>query len=301
MNRTLTLAVMLLAFAGSASATRSYSVQGIVLKVDQPRRTLTISCQAVPNYMEAMVMPFAVRKTEDLKNIAPGVMVDFTLFVDSDSSYIDQIHIHEYQSLEPDPLAARRLKLLSAIADPSSQATTIEIGQQVPDFTLLDQNRQPVSLSQFSGKVVAFTFMYTRCPLPNFCYRISNNFGRIQKRFADRMGRDVILLSITFDPSHDTPEALAKYGSIWKADPKSWHLLTGSQSDIETLAHALGMNYWPDEGIMSHSLHTVIVDRRGELAANLEGNEFTAEQLGDLVQSVLDREPQFAARSVPSR
>lgn len=301
MKQTLVLLLLLVGFAGRLSATRSYSVQGIVLRVDQPRRILTISCQAVPNYMEAMVMPFTVRQGQDLANIAPGVVVDFTLNVNEDSSYIDQVHLHEYQSLEPDPLAARRLKLLNSIADPSSQTRTIEIGQQVPNFILLDQTEQRVSLSQFSGKVVIFTFMYTRCPLPNFCYRISNNFGRVQKRFADRMGRDVILLSVTFDPAHDTPEALAKYGSIWKADPKSWHLLTGSQSDIEALAHALGMNYWPDEGVMSHSLHTVVVDRHGNLAANLEGNEFTADQLGDLVQSVLDREPLPATRNVQTK
>ena len=301
MNRIFVLVVGLVVFGGGASATQVYPAEGIVLKIDKPHRTLTISCRAIPNYMEAMVMPFAVRDTEDLKNIAPGVAIDFNLVVDNDSSYIEQIHAHRYQSLEPDPLAAGRLKLLSGIMDPSTRANTIEIGQQVPDFTLLDQNNQRVSLSQFSGKVVAFTFMYTRCPLPNFCYRISNNFGRIQKRFGNRMGQDLILLSITFDPAHDTPEALVAYGNIWKADPKSWRFLTGSQSDIESLAHTLGMNYWPDEGVMSHSLHTVVVDRRGNLAANLEGNEFTADQLGDLLQSVLDREPLLAARNVQSK
>jgi protein SCO1 len=301
MNRILILAVLSLALAGGAAATNSYPAEGIVLKVDQAHRRLTISCKAVPNYMDAMVMPFTVREAADLKNITPGVVIDFTLFVDENSSYIDQIHIHEYQGLEPDPLAARRLKLLTSIVDPSSQAKTIEIGQPVPNFTLLDQNRQDVSLSQFTGKVVAITFMYTHCPLPNFCYRISNNFGRIQKRFGDQMGRDVVLLSITFDPSHDTPEALASYGSIWKADPRSWHFLTGSQAYIENLAHSLGMNYWPDEGVMSHSLHTVVIDRRGNLAANLEGNEFTADQLGDLVQSVLDRETKLSARNVQSK
>jgi|ERR1700722_1987054 protein SCO1/2 len=301
MNRIFIVIALALAFNGALSAKESYSAEGIVLKVDKAHQTLTISCQAIPNFMDAMVMTFGVRGTEELNNIAAGVAVDFTLAIDGDSSYVDQIRVHRYQSLEPDPLAAGRLKLLSGIVDPSTQAKTIEIGQPVPNFTLLDQNHNRVSLSQFSGKVVALTFMYTHCPLPNFCYRISNNFGRIQKRFGDRMGHDVILLSVTFDPAHDTPEALAAYGNIWKADPRSWRFLTGPQSDVENLAHTLGMNYWPDEGVMSHSLHTVVIDRRGNLAANLEGNEFTADQLGDLLQSVLDREPFVPARNVQSK
>jgi protein SCO1 len=298
MNRIFIVIVLVLAFGGAVWAEQSYSAEGIVLKVDKPHRTLTISCHAIPNFMDAMVMTFPVRRIEELNNVAAGVAVDFTLAVDGDSSYVDQIHVHKYQSLEPDPLAAGRLKLLSGIVDPSNQPKTVELGQPVPNFTLLDQNHNRVSLSQFSGKVVALTFMYTHCPLPNFCYRISNNFGQIQKRFADRMGRDVILLSVTFDPAHDTSEALAAYGNIWKADPRGWRFLTGSQSDIESVAHTLGMNYWPDEGVMSHSLHTVVIDRSGNLAANLEGNEFTADQLGDLLQSVLDREPLLSARTV---
>jgi len=157
----------------------------------------------------------------------------------------------------------------------------------VPDFSLIDQRRQTVALSQFAGKVVVITFIYTRCPLPDFCFRMSNNFGELQKRFADRLDHDLVLLSITFDPQHDTPEILAQYGLTWHVDGSGWRLLTGPQTEIEKICHQFDMNFWPDEGVMTHSLHTVVIDPYGRLSANLEGNEFTAAQLGDYVEALL--------------
>jgi protein SCO1/2 len=116
---------------------------------------------------------------------------------------------------------------------------------------------------------------------------LSNNLGRLQKRFADRMGRDLVLLSVTMDPVHDTPEVLAKYGTTWKADARSWHFLTGPEPEVRKVCRRFGVNFWPDEGSLTHSLHTIVIDRQGKLAANFEGNEFTAQQLGDFVEAVL--------------
>jgi protein SCO1 len=295
-SRFLFFLAVLIFYAGSAWADPSYSAKGIVLKVDKSHRTLVVSCQSIPGYMDAMVMPFSVHQPKELDGITPGASIEFTLVADENAAYAEDIHPRAFDTLEQDPLSARRLKLLDTIIAPAAQTRLINVGQRVPDFALADQNGQQVTLSQFSGKVVAITFMYTQCPLPNFCFRLSNNFGQLQKRFADQMGRDLVLLSVTFDPEHDTPDVLAKYGDIWKADPKGWRLLTGPQPDIEKLCHELGMNFWPDEGIMAHSLHTVILDRHGNLVANLEGNEFTADQLGDLVQTVMAHAPARSRR-----
>ena len=101
------------------------------------------------------------------------------------------------------------------------------------------------------------------------------------------MGRDLILLSITFDPAHDTPQVLAKYGATWKADPDSWHFLTGSLPAVQAVCRRFGLNFWQDEGLFTHSLHTFVIDRAGNLAADFEGNEFSAAQFGDYVQSLL--------------
>ena len=137
---------------------------------------------------------------------------------------------------------------------------------------------------------MAVTFIYTSCPLPNYCFRLSNNFGQLSRRFAGRMGRDLVLLSITFDPVHDQPDVLARYAATWKADPKSWHFLTGSLPDVRAVCRKLGLTFWQDEGLLTHALHTLVIDRHGRLAADFEGNEFTAEQLADFVSVMLARQ-----------
>jgi protein SCO1 len=277
------------AFANAPISAKRYPTKGLILKVDEAQQTMIVSCERIPGYMEAMVMPIAVRTRKELQPLVPGTMVEFTLVVDAESAHAEDIHVHGFQSLEQDPLAARRLALLSGIIDPAWSGKSIGIGQPVPDFSLIDQSRRPVKLSDFAGKTVAISFIYTRCPLPNYCFRMSSNFGRLQKRFPDAMGRKLVLLSITFDPVHDQPETLAQYASIWHADLKGWHFLTGAEPQIQTIAHRFGMDYWADEGLMVHSLHTVIVAPDGKLSANLEGNEFSADQLGDLIETIMKK------------
>jgi protein SCO1/2 len=211
-------------------------------------------------------------------------MIEFNLIADASSSRAESIRVHSYQGLEPDPLAARRLKLLDRAH--TSGSKPVSIGAVVPDFTLTGQDGRQVTLARFKGKVVALDFVYTRCALPNFCFRTSNNFGNLQRRFHDHLSKDLVLLTVTFDPIHDSADVMQKYARTWKAD-LAWHFLTGSEAEVRRVCDLFGEDYFPDEALMDHSLHTAIIDRRGRLAANLEGNEFTSTQLGDLVQSVL--------------
>ncbi len=281
-------AVLLLAcLPAIAAAAERYPVTGLILSIDGPHRTFTASCTEIPGYMKAMVMPIPVREAKALTDLKPSMFVDFTLVVEKDHSYAENVRVHDYENLAQEPLLVRRLQLLARLDKANPLAPTLDIGQPVPDFTLTDQTGQSVSLSRFKGKVVGVTFIYTSCPLPDYCFRLSNNFGRLQKRFADRMGRDLVLLSISFDPVHDTPEVLAKYGAIWKADPNSWHFLTGTREEVKAVCGRFGLNFWPDESAFTHSMHTIVIDRQGKLAANFEGNQFSAEQLGDFVETTL--------------
>lgn len=282
----LVLFALLMAFPGFAQ--QKYAARGLVLGIDKQHRTMTVSCESIPGYMDAMIMPVEVRDGKELEGLARGAMIEFALVVGKEDSYAEAVHIRKFESLETDPLSARRLRLLDGAMNPAlSPDRVLKIGQAAPDFSLIDQNRERVTLSQFAGKVVAVTFVYTRCPFPNFCFRLTNNFARLQKRFAQEMGRELILLTITLDPVHDQPEQLAEYGRTWSIDPKGWHLLTGPPAEVQKFCDRFGVAFYPDEGSFIHSLHTLIIDRQGKLAANLEGNEFTAEELGDLVQSVL--------------
>jgi protein SCO1/2 len=283
------VAVILLAVVHLVAA-QKYNVAGMVLKVDASRQTVTVSCREIPGYMEAMTMPFSVHDPKALDGLEPGMTIDFSLVVHKDASYAKDIHVRPFESLELDPTEARRLKLMEdAMAARSNATDVLRVGQPVPDFGLTDQNGQRVSLSQLKGRVVAVTFIYTRCPLPDYCVRLSNNLGLLQRRFRDRLGPDLVLLTIIIDPIHDQPGALRDYARTWKADARTWHFLTGSLFDIRRLCRKFDMDFYPDEALLVHSFHTVVIDRSGRLAANLEGNGFTAQQLGDLVQTVMAR------------
>jgi protein SCO1 len=290
MKRWILVAVVSLLTAARAGATQKYDVRGLVLKVDPPGKSMLVSCESIPGFMEAMTMPFTVREPKMLEGLQPGTAVKFVLVVDGDSSYAEDVHARAFENLELDPTQARRMHLLEKVVTPSSSLpSALAIGQPVPNFALTDQNRRQIQLSQFAGKVVAVTFVYTRCPFPNYCFRLSNNFGQLQKRFKERMGRDLVLLTIVIDPANDGPEALTHYARIWKADSEGWHFLTGSLPEIKQVAGKFDMNFYPDEALLVHSFHTAVIDRQERLAANLEGNEFSAQQLGDLVETLLDQ------------
>jgi protein SCO1/2 len=275
-------------FAGSCYAGQRYADAGLVLKVDRARHIVIVSCDSISNVMKAMVMPLAVRDPKSLDGLQPGMRIEFTIVAGKETSYAEAIRIRPYESMENDPSAARRLTILQKmLEDKGRTRDAVATGQPVPNFTLTDQNQHPVALSDFSGKVVAVTFVYVRCPFPNYCFRLSTNFARLQERFRNELGQDLVLLTVIIDPVHDSPQAVNDYARIWKADAKAWHFLGGSPDEIQKVCALFDMNYYPDEALLVHSFHTVIIDRKGKLATNIEGNDFTAKQLGDLVQTVM--------------
>lgn len=273
--------------AAADAAQRRHPVTGMVLKVDRSRNSVTVSHEAIPGLMPAMAMPFEVRRTQDLDGLVPGAVVEFTLVADKKTSYAERMRIVRYQNVEPDPLAASRLKLLNEIVSGPAAVKAAAVGQMLPDFALTDHKGRQVTLTGLRGKVVALNFVYTRCALPNFCLRIANNFAVLQKRFASRLGRDLVLLTVTFDPVHDTPDVLAQYATQLNADSEHWRFLTGPIADVTRVCRLFGVDAFPDEGLMNHSLHTALIDRQGRLIANIEGNQFTATQLGDLTETAL--------------
>lgn len=274
---------------GPLGAAETHSARGIVLEVDILHRSLVVSCEAIPGYMAPMEMPFSVHDAKTLSGLKPGTTVHFTIVEHEQKLYAENIREGTAANFESEPMEAGGLTALNAALNPSAVAKQLAIGQRVPDFTLKDQLQKEIHLSQFQGKVVALTFGYSRCPNPNYCFRLSSNLARVEKRFHDDAGRDLALLTIVIDPDHDQGATLTQYASTWKADPAVWHFLTGPLPEIKQVAEMFGMNFWRDEGLLTHSLHTIVIDRQGQLAANIEGNQFTAEQLGDLVQTVMNR------------
>jgi protein SCO1 len=277
-------------FGGSwVLAQEEHPAKGLVLKVDVENRSLVVSCDGIPGYMDAMEMPFAVHDSKTLAALKPGMTVRFTMVERAKVVYAENIQAGTAANFEPEPVQAGELSALHRVMDPSAVAKIVTVGQRVPDFSLTDQAQAQIHLSQLEGKVVALTFGYSRCPNPTYCLRLSNNLSTVERRFHERAGRDLVLLTIMIDPDHDQGATLAQYAGAFKADPEVWHFLTGPLPEIRQVAGMFGMNFWSDEGLLTHTLHTVVIDRQGRLASNIEGNRFTAKQLGDLVQTVMDR------------
>lgn len=289
-TRLLTAFLVMIA-AGEASAA-DYSVTGMVMKVDRPRATFVVSHDAIPGLMGAMMMPFTARDPGELDGLVPGATVQFTLTVSGDAAYAAAIRVRPYESVEQDPMTARRLALLKRVSGAAAQGAAqvsppVSVGDVVPDFTLVDQARRPVTLSRLRGHVVAVNFVYTSCALPQFCFRTASNFAVLRKRFVQVLGRDLILLTITFDPARDQPDVLAAYAAQWQANPDTWHFLTGAVADVRRVTNLFGVDFFPDEGLLDHSVRTAFIDRAGRLVANIEGNQFSADQIGDLVQTLV--------------
>jgi protein SCO1/2 len=282
-------AFLALLVATALCRAQEHPARGIMLKLDKPHHSVIISCEAIPGYMAAMEMPFAVRDPNILATITPGTTIRFTIVKRNHTLYADDVHPTTAANFESEPMEADGLTALKNALNPSSAANIVTEGHTVPDFALTDQTGKETHLSQFRGKVVVLTFGYSRCPNPDYCFRLSNNLALVEKRFSTRASRDLVLLTIAIDPEHDRGETLREYAAVWHADPALWHFLTGPLPDVKQVAAMFNMNFWREEALLTHSLHTVIIDRGGKLVVNLEGNQFTPKQLGDLVQTVMNR------------
>jgi protein SCO1/2 len=264
----------------TSACAKHYPVRGMVLGVSPADHTVIVSHRDIPRYMPAMSMPFRVQKPAELTGLYPGAQIEFDLVIRKSGSHVERL---------------RRVGASAVIEDQGDRIALppnpdrIAIGESVPDFTLTDQLGHPVRLSDFSGSVVAVDFIYTRCPLPDVCPRLSANFARVQTRFREKMPKDLVLLSITIDPRYDTSEVLLKYAKIWNAMPEGWRFLTGPDAEIEIVARRFGMNYWPEEGLITHTSQTGIIGRNGKLAATVDGSSFASVQLGDLIERELEK------------
>jgi len=277
---------LLLTCTFSVSAAARHAAAGMVLKIDLQQKTILLSCEGIPGYMPAGVAKFSVMEDSSLAQLLPGQLIDFAILDEGTVRYAEGITIREFNNLEQQSLAARRLTMVEELAASAPEPKVSRVGERVPSAILTDQSHRPIDVAGFPGRVVVVNFFYTHCTLPDYCFRLSNNLGNVQRRFQKKMGHDLVLLSVSFDPVHDQPEALDNYARTWHAD-RNWHFLTGSPPVVKNLCARFGVNSWPDEVELLHSLHTVVLDRKGRLAANIEGNQFTAQQLGDLIEVVL--------------
>lgn len=257
---------------------KSYPLSGTVVAVAAEERTLTIAHEDIPGFMPAMTMDFVVLPEDAplLANVSPGDEVTARLVVPDSRYWLEDLVVVKKGAVDPDAL-------------PPPVAHEIHAGDPVPDVALVTQDGEAVRLSDYRGRTVALTFVFTRCPFPEFCPRMMARFAAAHEALiADEERRgSTHLLTISFDPAYDTPEILKAFGvSFQKTAPPftHWELATGTDEDIRTLGEALGLTYVPESQSFAHNLRTAVIDPEGKLAVLLRGNEWTSEDLIDAIE-----------------
>ena len=255
----------------SRSGTREFQVKGVVQAIDPDGKSATIRHEAIPNYMGAMTMPFAVRDPARLVGLKAGDQIAFRLNVTQSESWIDQVR-KLAEASGPPPGASIRI---------AKDVEPLEIGDPMPDYHFTNETGKVISLSQFKGQALAITFIFTRCPLPDFCPRMSGNFAETQKSLlaASDAPANWRLLTISFDPEFDTPPILKGYARRYGADPRHWNFLTGDLVEITAIAEQFGQMFWRDQGSLNHNLRTVVVDATGRVQKIFQGNTWTSVEL----------------------
>jgi protein SCO1/2 len=256
--------------AGSTNL-QIYAVRGVIKELKPDGKTVVIRHEEVPEYMPAMTMPFEVKDRKELAGLKPGDKVSFRMLVSDTEGWIDQVTLlGETDPGEPPPRETfRRARTVEPL----------EIGDPIPDYPFTNELGQAFSLGQFKGKALALTFIFTRCPFPNFCPRMSENFAGAHRQLAAMKDGPTNwhFLSLSFDPEFDTPATLKNYASRYKYDPNHWTFATGALIEIDAITEQFGLVF-PREGAnFNHNLRTVVIDARGRVQKVFVGNEWKVE------------------------
>ena len=259
--------------AASQISTQIFSVKGIVRELRPDGKTAVIQHEEIPNYMAAMTMPLEVKDTNELAGVHPGDRVSFRLLVTEKDSWIDRVsRLSSTSVVEPKPRETFR---------PVRVVDPLEIGDAIPDYRFTNELGQAIHLGQFKGQALGLTFIYTRCPLPNFCPRMSGHFSDACKQLAaiPDAPKNWRLLSISFDPEFDTPVVLKGYAKRYDYDTNHWSFATGALIDIDAITEQFELIFprEPTGFTFNHNLRTVVVDAQGRVQKVFIGNEWTVE------------------------
>lgn len=269
--------VFLLAlFALTATAQTNQEIhpaKGVIMEVTPAEKKVTIKHEAIRGYMQAMTMPFDVKDTNELNGLTPGDVVSFRIVVQGDEGWIDQIQKTGAKTNTPPTTGPFR-----AVRD----VAPLNEGDLLPEYHFTNQLGQAISTAQYKGQALAITFLFTRCPYPNYCPLMANNFSAVAKKLLATQNAPTNwqLLTLTFDPEHDTPEVLRAYAEAHHADPAHSTYATGALIDITAIGEQFGLAFWKEEGsIINHNLRTIVIDPSDRVQKIFTGNTWQPEDL----------------------
>jgi len=259
---------------------REYPLAGEVLSINPARTEITVKHGDVKGFMPAMTMPFAVKEPRQVEGLTVGDLVTATLVVNDEESYLKGIE--KTGSLPPEQRTHPQPAAVEGLAP----------GALIPDVALTDEAGHPLTLAAYRGRFVLFTFIYTRCPLPDYCPRMNRFFADIQKAMAAKPAlKDALrLLSISFDPDRDTPSVLRSHAKQMGADPAVWHFATAPGRKVDAFGASLGLSVTREgqaDGTISHNLRTALMDRNGVLVKIYTGNDWSPDAVVRDVEALI--------------
>jgi protein SCO1 len=266
--------------AGCQSAPeKHYPIQGEVISVDEGKKLITVKHGDIPGLMPAMTMTYQVAEPRQIQTLQPGDRITADLVVSENKGRLEKIVLVGKGDGKTSPGTTQHIP---------------EKGEAVPDIALVNQDGKVIHFSNYRGKVLLVTFIYTRCPLPDFCPRMNENFHAVQKLLQEVPGATerAEFLSISFDPEHDTPAVLKHYASLYKnsepgGKPFDWQFAAPSQKDLPELAQFFGLVYQPEQAQIVHSLSTTVIGPNGKVEKWFADNEWTPTDAAQTISSLL--------------
>ena len=264
---------------------KRYDLKGKVVAVNKSERTATIAHEDIKGYMPAMTMPFKIKSDADLEMLKPGDQVTGTLVVNDVESWVE---------------------ITAIVEGPVTVSQTVDVpgepkpGTDVPDFGLVNQDGKRIHLAQYRGQALALTFIYTRCPMPDQCTLMSNNFAAIDQELQKQpdVYAKTHLLTISFDPEYDSPKVLRSYGASHSGRYtdetfQHWEFAGGTADEVKGLAQFFGLRYFHDtesgQDQVIHSLRTVVIGPDGKLFKLYRGNEWKPAEIVSDLQSLAQK------------
>ena len=275
------IAILLAGLVSVPAQTNRYPVRGVVQAVMPSAHKVRVQHEAIPGYMMAMTMNFNVQDTNCLATVRPGDKVTFTLVVTPDDDWVENLQkTGATGAVSPPPVK------------PSAGNGELKVGDALPAAVFTDETGCPMRLTDFTGRAVAFTFFFTRCPLPDYCPRMNRNFADARKILeADTNGpANWQFVSVSFDAKFDGPEVMRAYGALYRgADTNGWRFASADSLTLHALAPGLDFHYWSENGTLSHNLRTVVLAPNGRIAAFFDGNDWTPADLASAMKKASGR------------
>jgi len=257
----------------AAPQVKRFHLQGKIISIDAANNSLTIAHEAIPGFMDAMTMPYSVKSAQSLAGLMPGDQITADVVVPEDSGvYIENIVVTQ--------------KSTGAAAAPKGISHHPEPGEKVPDFAFLDQDGKRIHLSAFRGSPLLVTFIYTRCPYPQFCPLVSKGFAKIYAatRATAASRSKVRLLSVSFDPENDTPPVLRKFAHTFRETADGpifdrWEFAAAPRDKLNDIADFFGLYIEGQSPVIVHSMSTTVISPAGAVYKWYDDTDWQPAQL----------------------